>query len=153
MILFKSESSSRRSYPKTPQVGVGAVIEKQGEIILVKRAHEPGKGLWSIPGGLVELGETLRDAAKREMKEETGLIVEIEELIDVMDSIEFDDNQRVKHHYVLIDFLAHPATKETEIRASDEVLDAKWITPSELSSLKLTRTVTRLLKKIGFLST
>ncbi len=150
--LSKSESTSRRFYPKTPQVGVGAVIENQGEILLVKRAHEPSKGLWSIPGGLVELGETLRDAAKREMEEETGLVVELEDMIDVMDSIEFDDNRRVKYHFVLVDFLAHPATKETRIRASSEVLDAKWLSPSELSSLPLTRTVTRLLKKIGFLS-
>lgn len=141
--------SLRRLYPVRPLVGVGAVVQMGDKILLVQRAEEPGKGLWSIPGGLVEVGETLRDAAKREVEEETGISVEIGELIDVMENIIRDEDGRVKFHYVLIDFKAKPASEEIELKPSSEVLGACWFTPEEIKKLPLTQTVRRLLRKIG----
>ncbi|MEM2925906.1 MAG: NUDIX hydrolase [Candidatus Bathyarchaeia archaeon] len=140
----------RRLYPKHPFVGVGAVVQYGDRVLLIRRANEPGKGLWSIPGGLVELGETVREAAKREVEEETGVLVEIGELIDVIDNIIRDESGAVKFHYVLVDFLAKPLSKESMpiIRPSSEVLEAGWFLPEELSKLSMTRTARRLLEKL-----
>ncbi|MBS7610343.1 NUDIX hydrolase [Candidatus Bathyarchaeota archaeon] len=141
----------RRLYPKHPLVGVGTVVQHEGRVLLIRRANEPGKGLWSIPGGLVELGETVREAAKREVEEETGIFVEIGELIDVIDNIIRDEKGAVKFHYVLVDFLAKPLSKEPIIRPSSEVLEADWFLPKELSKLSMTRTAQRLLQKLDLL--
>lgn len=146
------EGPLRRIYPKAPLVGVGAVIQLDGRVLLIRRANEPGKGLWSIPGGLVEVGETVRDAAKREVEEETGIAVELGDLIDVIDNIFRDEAGKVKFHYVLIDFLARPVSLKTEIHPSSEVLEVRWCAPVELKELPLTRTARRLLEKIGVLS-
>jgi len=141
--------SPRRLYPDRPLVGVGALVQMENKILLIQRADEPGKGLWSIPGGLVEVGETLRDAVRREVEEETGIPIEVGELIDVMENIVRDEDGRVKFHYVLIDFRAKPASEKTELKPSSEVLGACWFTPEEIRKLPLTQTVRRLLGKIG----
>lgn len=142
--------SSGREYPRAPLVGVGAVVIRDGEeVLLVKRKYEPGKGLWSIPGGLVELGERLRDAVRREILEETGMEVEVEELLDVIDNIVRDEDGRVRFHYVLVDFLAKPL--EGSPRASGDAEEARWFKREELKPGELTRTAARLLEKIGFL--
>lgn len=141
--------SSRRLYPERPLVGVGALVQMGGKILLIRRAEEPGKGLWSIPGGLIEVGETLRDAVKREVEEETGISVEVGELIDVMENIIRDDDGKVKFHYVLIDFEAKPASENIELTPSSEVLEARWFTPDEIRNIPLTRTVRLLLRKVG----
>ena len=93
----------QRKYPVCPLVGVGALIQRGDEFVVVKRENEPAKGLWSIPGGLLELGERIYDGVKREAKEETGLDVEINRLLDVIDNIVYDDNGIICYHYVLID--------------------------------------------------
>jgi len=135
----------KREYPKLPMVAVGAVVKKGNSIILVKRTHEPGKGFWSIPGGLVELGEPVKDAVKREVKEETGLKVEIDKLIDVIDNIIYDRSRRLKFHYVLIDFLAHPVGGEVQ-----DASKVRWVKAGELSKYRVTKTATKLLQEIGF---
>lgn len=141
--------SPKRVYPETPLVGVGAVVQRGRRILLIRRANEPGRGLWSIPGGLVEVGETLREAARREVEEETGIKVKIGELLDVTENIIVDENGRVKFHYVLIDFRAEPASGDEKLTPSSEALEARWFTPEEMKGLPLTRTVRRLLKKMG----
>ncbi|HDO41835.1 MAG TPA: NUDIX domain-containing protein [Candidatus Bathyarchaeota archaeon] len=138
-----------RIYPKTPLVGVGAVVQKGNRILLIRRANEPGKGLWSIPGGLVEVGETLRDAARREVEEETGIKVEIGEIIDVMENIIRDEEGRVKFHYVLIDFKAAPISDNVKLSPSPEALEIGWFTPEEMKSMPLTQTVRKLLRKMN----
>ena len=95
----------KREYPDTPLVGVGAIIIEEGRVVLVKRGHPPLEGKWSIPGGVLEIGETLRKAAVREALEETGLTVEPGELLGVFERVIPDEQGRMRYHYVLIDFL------------------------------------------------
>lgn len=145
----KKRNNLKRVYPEIPLIGVGAVVQLDNKILLIRRANEPGRGLWSIPGGLLEVGETLREAAKREVEEETGIPVEIGELIDVVENIVRDEDGRVKFHYVLVDFRAKPLSEETDIKPSSEVLEARWFTPEEIRDIPLTQTARLLLSKIG----
>lgn len=125
MTSHTSELSLRRVYPEAPRVGVGVVVTDEGRLLLIKRRDPPDPGLWTVPGGLVELGERVEEAAVREVEEETGVKVELQGLLDVVDKIVLDEQGRVKYHYVIIDFLGRPLTKE--LRASPEVLDAAWV--------------------------
>jgi 8-oxo-dGTP diphosphatase len=95
--------SSRRVYPKKPLVGVGILIRQGDKYLLIQRAAEPDKGLWSVPGGMIEIGERSTEAAVREVYEETGLVVEILRILDVIDKIIMDEN-KVKFHFVIVDF-------------------------------------------------
>ena len=113
----------RRDYPDRPIVGVGAVVVQNGLALVVRRATEPLKGEWSIPGGMLELGEKLRDGIAREVLEETGLIVEVGEVLDVFDSIFPDAEGKTQYHYVLVDFVCYPKTGT--LQASSDVSDAK----------------------------
>ncbi len=127
----------KRDYPEQPLVGVGAIIVDAGRIALVERGHPPLLGEWSIPGGLVELGETLRQAAERETLEETGLVVRATELLGVFDRIVADskDENRTLYHYVLIDFLCERISGE--LRAAADAADARWFAPEEADKLPL----------------
>jgi len=139
----------KREYPDNPMVGVGAFIEKNGSVLLVKREHEPGKGKWSLLGGLVNLGEKIRDAIKREVEEEVGLKVDVVNIVDVFDSIEYDDKGRVRFHYVIIGFMVKAIGGE--VRGSKEASQVKWFNVGELKNLDLTRTTRKLLKEVNFL--
>lgn len=143
MILHK------RLYPEAPIVGVGAVIVKDNKVLLIRRAGEPGRGLWSIPGGLVELGERIKDAVRREVKEETGLDVKIDKLANVTEIITKDEKGRIKFHYVIIDFFAIPL--RGKLKPSSDALEAKWVEFKDLKKYSLTKTVEELFKKLGFL--
>jgi len=124
-----------REFPELPLVGVGSVIIQDGRVLLVKRAHPPIQGQWSIPGGVLEVGEMVRDAAIREAREETGLIVEPGELLGVYDRILYDPDHRVQYHYVLIDFLCRQVGG-TLLAASDAA-EVRWFAPEELPALNL----------------
>ena len=134
----------RREYPLLPLVGVGAVIRRGDEVLLVKRASPPKIGYYSIPGGLVEVGEEIREAVKREIKEETGLVVELESLIGVIDNIVRDSKGRVQYHYILIDFLAR--VKGGELQSASDTKDVRWVHFKDLEKYKLTETAKYLLK-------
>lgn len=124
-----------REYPDRPLLGVGGVIVHDRRVLLVRRATEPLKGEWSIPGGLVELGEKLLDAVKREVLEETGLIVEPGEVLELFDSIWRDAEGRCQYHYVLVDYLCRVTSGE--LRAATDVSDARWATEAELPNFNL----------------
>jgi len=125
-----------RHYPTSPIVGVGAVIAQDGKVVLVKRRYEPLAGQWSLPGGRLELGETLEAGVAREMLEETGLEIEVGPVIDVFDRILLDPEHHVRFHYVLIDYLCRPLGG-TLIAGSD-VDAAIWAGPTELLRYQLT---------------
>ncbi|MGH9513696.1 MAG: NUDIX hydrolase [Terriglobales bacterium] len=125
----------KRDYPDAPIAGVGAVIIDQGKVLLIKRGNPPLFGEWSIPGGAVELGETARESVIREVREETGMVVEPTALLGVYDRIIPDDEGRILYHYVLIDFLCIPISGE--VRAASDCKDLKWITFQELAGIPL----------------
>jgi len=124
-----------REFPDRPFVGIGAVIIDGGRVVLVKRAHPPIQGEWSIPGGVLEVGELVREAAVREAREETGLIVEPGELLGVFDRVLRDPGQRVQYHYVLIDFLCRAVGGE--LHAASDAAEVRWFSREELPALKL----------------
>ena len=128
----------KRLYPKQPIIGVGAVIIKDGKILLEKRKNEPGKGKWSIPGGLVELGESVEQTVIREVKEETGLEVEKPEHIDVVDNIIRDENGEVKYHFVIIDYFVK--LKGGTLEAKSDAEELKWVPLNEVEKYDLTKT-------------
>ena len=128
----------KRLYPKQPVVGVGAVIIKNGKILLEKRKSEPGRGKWSIPGGLVELGESVSQTVVREVAEETGLEVCEPELIDVVDNVVRDENGEVKYHFVIIDFFVK--LKGGELKAQSDADELRWVPLGEVEKYNLTKT-------------
>jgi 8-oxo-dGTP diphosphatase len=136
-----------REYPERPLVGVGAIIIGNGRVVLIKRAHPPLLGEWSIPGGMLELSEAVREAAVREAQEETGLIVEATELLGVFDRIIKDDDGRTLYHYVLIDFLCRRVSGE--VQASGDADDARWFTPEEVGKLPLPKDTAEVIR-LGF---
>jgi ADP-ribose pyrophosphatase YjhB (NUDIX family) len=125
----------QREHPKQPLVGVGALIIENGRAVLIKRGKAPLLGEWSIPGGMLELGETLRQGAEREAFEETGLTVKATELLGVFDRVVPDSEGRIIYHYVLIDFLCERVSGE--LQAGADAADAQWLTPEEIRSLPL----------------
>jgi 8-oxo-dGTP diphosphatase len=124
-----------REYPSRPVVGVGAVVLDRGRVLLVRRANEPLKGRWSLPGGAVDVGETLREAIRREVREETGLEVEPGAMVEVLDRISGDPDGRTRFHYVLIDFVCEPVGG-TLCCASDAA-EAAWVDVSEIADYGL----------------
>src|SRR5581483_8783659 len=125
----------KREFPEVPLIGVGAIILEGDRVLLVKRAHPPIQGQWSIPGGVLEVGEMVREAAVREAREETGLIVEPGELLGVYDRILRDAERRVQYHYVLIDFLCRPVGGE--LLAASDAAEVRWFGREELAALQL----------------
>src|SRR5580698_1138591 len=124
-----------REFPDAPRVGVGAVVVHEGRVPLVKRGREPMKGHWSLPGGVLELGESLEKGAMREVLEETGLLVEVVELIELLDRI-YTENDKIRYHYVIADYLCR-VTGGALLASSDAdavrwVERSEWIGPSAL---------------------
>jgi len=137
----------KREYPETPLVGVGAIIVEKNRVVLVKRGHPPLAGEWSIPGGVLEVGETLRQAALREALEETGLTVEPADLLGVYDRILRDADERTLYHYVLIDFLCHRVSGE--LQASGDADEARWFSQDEIAGLSLAKDTAEVIQ-LGF---
>lgn len=124
-----------REYPDYPMVGVGVVVWKDETVLLIQRGKPPRAGAWSLPGGRQELGETTREAGVREVLEETGIKIEIKDLIDVVDTINRDDSGRVRMQYTLVDYWAE--WKSGEPTASTDAADARWVHPEDLPDYNL----------------
>lgn len=127
----------KRLYPERPIVGVGAVIICNGKILLEKRKGEPGRGKWSIPGGLVELGENAEQTVVREVKEETNLETEKPELIDVVNNVTMDKDGRIKYHFVIIDYFVK--LKGGTVKAADDAAELKWVPFEKVEDYNLTK--------------
>ena len=144
--------ASRREYPDRPIVGVGGVIIEKGRVVLIRRGTEPLKGEWSIPGGILKLGESLEAGVARELLEETGLQVQVLDLIEVFDRIYYDDAVRAtesprppRFHYVIADYLCQQI--EGGLKAGGDVTDVAIVSEDQLNKFNLTPTATRILKK------
>ncbi len=133
-----------RKYPDYPYVGTGAVIIDDGKILLVKRANEPNRGFWSVPGGVVRLGETLHSALIREVKEETGLDIEVKDIACV--SEEIFRNGDIKFHYIIIDFFAE--VKSGELKAGSDAMDAKWFTFDEVERIQAVEFIKKFVRRL-----
>lgn len=128
----------RRLYPNHPIVGVGALIICDGRILLEKRKNDPGKGKWSIPGGIVETGETLEQTVIREVREETGLVVENPKLVDVVNQVTLDENGRVKYHFVIIDYFVK--LRRGKAKPDSDAAELEWVALEEVEDKDLTKT-------------
>ena len=136
--------------PTAPQVGVGAVVFREGAVLLVQRRNPPCADEWAIPGGKVRLGETLQQAAEREILEETGIQIKAGDPVYAFDLIENDDSGAVRWHYAIIDLQADYIGGE--IHAGDDAIAAAWVKPEELTTIAVNSTTRRLLKtKFGFM--
>lgn len=124
-----------REYPSRPLVGVGVVVWHGDRVLLIQRGKPPRRGQWSLPGGAQKLGETVAEAARRELREEAGLEVELGEVVATVDMIERDPNGRVRYHYTLIDYVAEAAGPA--LRPGSDAADARWFTLAELTGLGL----------------
>ncbi len=132
-----------RRYPSRPLVGAGAVVHRGVRVLLVKRRNPPNRGRWAIPGGLVELGEAVQDAAVREINEETGLKVGIEGLLDVQDDLHWDEKSKLEYHYILVDYLARPIAGTLKINA--ESSDSGWFSAAQVKRLDMSDGTRRVL--------
>jgi 8-oxo-dGTP diphosphatase len=137
---------STGEYPDVPRVAVGAIVFRGGRVLLVKRGHPPSQGLWAIPGGRVELGETLQAAAEREIGEETGLTIRAGDPAYTFDAIVRDDAGRVRFHYVIVDLLADYLGGE--LRPGDDAREARWVASQDLVELPVNQTTLDLLKNV-----
>jgi 8-oxo-dGTP diphosphatase len=137
--------TASRIYPEHPIIGVGGIVVDGGRVLLVKRGHEPLKNEWSLPGGAVELGETLETAIAREVQEETGLTVEVGPIVDVLDRLRYDTDGRVKYHYVLVDFLCHPTGGA--LAAASDAAAAAWATLDDLPQLGVAEATISVIQK------
>ena len=134
-----------REYPAAPLVGVGAVVVDGGRVLLVQRGRPPGHGRWSLPGGLVYVGERLEAAVRREVAEECGLAVDVHELVGVVDRIVRDVDGRVQYHYVLLDYLATPTAGSA--RAGSDAQAVRWCEPDALAGLDVTDGVESMVRR------
>ena len=135
-------------YPAKPLVGVGAIVQKDGKILLVKRGVEPSFGLWAIPGGTLKLGESMHQCAERELLEETGITAKAEECVYIFDFVEHDAQGKIKYHFVVADFAAKYISGEPQ--GADDALEARWFSPQELNSIAVSKNTLAALRTIGF---
>lgn len=136
----------RREYPAAPIVAVGVIIREGDRIVLIRRDKEPSKGCWTFPGGAVELGESLHDAARREAWEETGLDVAIGEVATVLDHVVRDESGSVRYHYVIVDYFARPTWGS--LQSASDVSDARWFRLTDLDGLDMTEKAEQLAREL-----
>ena len=137
----------KNDYPSTPRVAVGAVVFKDNSVLLVRRGQPPSEDLWAIPGGSVEIGETLQEAAEREILEETGITIRAGKPVYTFDSIQRDSAGKIRFHYVIVDLGADYISGDPI--AGDDAVEARWVTAEEINDLRVSAPTLKLLKE-GF---
>lgn len=138
-----------REYPKSPLVGVGALVVKDGRVLLVKRGVAPSMGMWAIPGGMLKLGETLQAGAEREILEETGVVIRAGEPIYTFDYFEPDFQGNIRYHFVIVDLRGEYVSGDA--KGGDDAAEARWLAPEELATLPVSKKTLAFLQKTGFL--
>ena len=137
------------AYPNCPHVAVGAIVFKENKVLLVLRGKPPAENLWSIPGGSVELGETLQEATEREIREEAGITIRAREPVYTFDVLERDNKGNVRFHYVIVDLAADYISGE--LRPGDDAVDVRWFSADEVNKLKVSEATRKLLnERFGF---
>ena len=136
---------SPREYPERPLVGVGGVVIDGERALLIRRGSAPLEGRWSIPGGMLELGESIEEGVRRELAEETGIGVRVLELIEVFDRVIPGEAGRTRYHFVILDYLCEMVSGEA--RAASDALDVAWATEEELEKFELTAIATRVIRR------
>jgi 8-oxo-dGTP diphosphatase len=136
----------RREYPEAPLVAVGAVILHDNRVLLVRRRNPPSAGKWTVPGGVLEVGETFQEAARREVLEECGLEINPGPIVEVTQNIVRDDSGAVRFHYVIIDLLAEVIGGE--LAAGEDAADARWVRKEELEQLEITESALPMLRRL-----
>lgn len=134
-----------REYPEQPLIGLGAVVWNDGKVLMVQRGRPPRQGIWSLPGGLQLLGETVAEGIRREIREETGVEIELLGLVEVIDSVQQDPTGRVLYHYTIIDYAARWLAGEAV--AGDDAAAVAWIDPAELDRLETWAETLRVIEK------
>jgi ADP-ribose pyrophosphatase len=140
---------SKREYPDRPVVGIGAVVIRDGKVLLIRRGVAPGRGLWAVPGGSLELGETLQQGAEREILEETGITIRAREPIYAFDFFERDPDGRIRFHFVIVDLAADYI--RGDVKGADDALEARWLAPGDLDHLPVSKNTLKLLQTVGFI--
>jgi ADP-ribose pyrophosphatase len=143
-VLF--EGGVKREYPDRPILAVGAVVVRDGKVLLTKRGREPGRGLWSLPGGAVHPGEELKAAVIRELREECGLEVAVEEFAEVMERMIHDAEGRLQYHYVILDYRTR--WLRGDLSLSEEVEEARWVDPADLRYYQMTRGTADVIRRL-----
>ncbi len=143
-MLKNRRSQPKNDYPANPRVAVGAVVFKDERVLLVRRGQPPAEDLWAIPGGSVEIGETLQAAAEREIQEETGIQIRAAKPVYTFDVIDRDRAGKIRFHYVIVDLAASYVSGE--LSAGDDAFDARWVSAQQLDLLKVSATTLQLLK-------
>lgn len=139
-------SDIKREYPIAPLLGVGVVVKKGNSILLIQRSKEPKKGVWTFPGGMINLGEPIRQAAIREVKEECSIDIKLHDIISVVDLIDKDKQNKIRYHFVLIDFLAEYI--DGELKPDSDALDAAWVSPENLSNYNIPELTQKVIHKV-----
>jgi 8-oxo-dGTP diphosphatase len=134
-----------REYPERPFIGVGGVVISGNRVLLIQRGHPPLEGQWSIPGGMLELGETLIEGVRRELAEETGLDVRVLDLIEVFERVDLDPSGKPKYHFVVLDYLCEVSNEAAT--AGSDVVNVAWVDRADLERYSLTPTATRVITK------
>ena len=136
-------------YPDRPRAAVGAIVFKEDRVLLVKRGKPPAESQWAIPGGSIELGESLQEAAEREILEEAGIVIRAGDPVFAFDTVRRDDSDRIRFHYVIVDVTAEYVSGE--IRAGDDAADARWVSAEEINDLGINQVTRHVLRKhFGF---
>jgi ADP-ribose pyrophosphatase YjhB (NUDIX family) len=141
----KGQTREGREYPTRPIPGVGVVVCKDDHVLLIQRGQPPRQGEWGIPGGVLELGETWYAAAVREVREECGIEIALGKIVDAVDMIVRDGDERVQYHYAIVDFVAEYLGGD--LRAASDVLDARWVSPDELPKYALPLMTRQVIRK------
>ncbi|UCH23273.1 MAG: NUDIX hydrolase [Deltaproteobacteria bacterium] len=144
--MSDTDSKPEDGYPDQPRVAVGAIVFKDDKVLLVRRGKAPSEDVWAIPGGKVRLGESMTRAAEREIKEETGITIRARDPVFTFDHIEYDEMNRIRFHYVIVDFIADYVTGKPT--PGDDALEARWVSSGELNSLKVSKKTVEVLNQL-----